>query len=452
MADQQLSKEDKSALHAIHSIHVLSQEPNSPLHSATTFEDLHLSKDLLKGIYNSGFARPSKIQAHSLPMLLKNPPEHLIAQAQSGTGKTAAFSLAILTRLNYSDPSTQAIILAPSRELARQIVEVMKRLAKFTSAVITQVVPESVYRKEPIEGHVLVGTPGRMTDMITRRIPGTEGGRHARTFINVSKVGMLILDEADCMLDAQGLGDQSLRIKKFLPNDIQLVFFSATWDEHVIKFADRFTSGSANHIRLQTYELTLEYVKQFFIDCDDEEDRFRVLIALYGIMTIAQSIIFVERRDVAERIARRMIASGHQVSFLHGGLIPEERDMVMDAFRMAQTKVLVTTNVLARGIDIERVNMVINYDLPKTRTGKSDPVTYLHRIGRTGRFGRLGISVNFVHNPSSFIALEDIQEYFHSRIARVPTELEQGDRMLNDDAEHARLERMERFFKLAMKE
>ncbi|KAG0301923.1 RNA helicase required for poly(A+) mRNA export [Dissophora globulifera] len=423
----------------MHEISVLQQNPESPLHSVATFEDLNLSDELKKGLYLSGYTRPSKIQAHALPLLLRNPPEHLIAQAQTGTGKTATFCLALLSRLDYTDPSTQAIVVAPSRELARQIFDVMKTLARFTAATITQIVPHVVRTSDKITGHIIIGTPGKLGDMIKRTM----------TLAQRSRVKMLVLDEADLMLDLQGLGNQSLQIKKLLPDSIQLIFFSATWDDTVDKFAHRFITGLSNQIRLETYQLTLEYVKQFFIDCDSEDDRFQVLVGLYGIMTISQSIIF--KRAMAEKISTKMILNHHQVSFLHGGLEPEERDDVMDEFRSGRTKVLVTTNVLARGIDVERVNMVINYDLPLDNDGKPDPNTYLHRIGRTGRFGRLGVSVNFVHDHSSQEVLAEFQNHFDREILRVPTELDEADGVMVADQESARLERIEAFFKKAMK-
>ncbi|KAF9112067.1 RNA helicase required for poly(A+) mRNA export [Mortierella sp. AM989] len=384
-------------------------------------------------------------------MLLKDPPKHLIAQAQSGTGKTAAFSLAILSRLDFNNPSTQAIVLAPTRELARQIVDVMKELARFTPAIITQVIPESGQRSEPITGQILIGTPGKLGDMIKRFVPGSSSNTTRRKFIDVSSVRMLVLDEADCMLDLQGLLQQIEMVKRLLPYNLQLIFFSATWDDAVFHFANTFVNKSANRILLKTFQLSLTSVKQFYIDCESEEDRFQVLVGLYGIMTIGQSIIFVKLREVARKIANRMTDKGHHVSFLHGHLLPDERDIVMDSFRSGRCKVLVTTNVLARGIDIERVNMVINYDLPVDKEDRADPTTYLHRIGRTGRFGRSGVSVNFVHSHSSYSIMNEIAQHHNCPVVKIPTELDRGDGDTLQDWEDGRLERMEAFFKEHLK-
>ncbi|KAF9563032.1 RNA helicase required for poly(A+) mRNA export [Mortierella alpina] len=431
---------------SIEEVEVQQTDPTSPLYSVKSFEDLNMDENLLKGIYNAKFAKPSKIQEHALPLLLRDPPEHLIAQAESGTGKTASFSLAVLTRLNRDDPSAQALILAPTRELVKQIVGVITELAKFTSATITAIVrqePGGTF-PEKIDGQIIVGTPGSVGDMIKRKK------------LRVSGIKTLVLDEADYMLDLQGLREHTLKIQRYLPRSIQLVLFSATWDYRIMQFTDQFVSGPRNHIRLPVDKLTVKTIKQFYIDCEDEEDRFEMLVALYSIMTISQSIIFVERRDTADKIARRMRDRHHMVSYLHGYLDPNERDDIIADFRSMKSKVLITTNVLARGIDISTVNLVINYDLPRTRDPNnyrlvSDPITYLHRIGRTGRFGRRGVCVNFIHDRISFEDLQDIENYFKCEIRRVPiAPLSEYGTSLEEQKE-ARIDKMEHFFKQEMK-
>ncbi|KAF9935783.1 RNA helicase required for poly(A+) mRNA export [Mortierella alpina] len=440
---------------SIEEVEVQQTDPTSPLHSVKSFEDLNMDENLLKGIYNAKFAKPSKIQEHALPLLLRDPPEHLIAQAESGTGKTASFSLAVLTRLNRDDPSAQALILAPTRELAKQIVNVIKELAKFTTATITAIVrqEQGVTFPERVESQIVVGTPGSVGDMIKRKK------------LKVSSIKTLVLDEADYMLDLQGLREQTLHIQRYLPRNIQLVLFSATWDYRVTQFTDQFVTGPRNHIRLPVDKLTVKTIKQFYIDCEDEEDRFEMLVALYSIMTISQSIIFVERRDTADKIARKMRNRHHAVSYLHGLLNPNERDDIIADFRSMKSKVLITTNVLARGIDISTVNLVINYDLPRTRDPNDqtaqegnrvwnvipDPVTYLHRIGRTGRFGRRGVCVNFIHDRISFEDLREIENYFKCEIRRVPiVSLSEYGTSL-EEQKQARIDKMEQFFKQEMK-
>ncbi|KAI9005620.1 P-loop containing nucleoside triphosphate hydrolase protein [Hyaloraphidium curvatum] len=339
-----------------------------------TFEEMGLTPELLKGVYAAGFEAPSKIQEKAIPLLLHNPPQNLIGQSQSGTGKTAAFSLSILSRVDPKVKATQALVLAPSRELARQIYDVIKELGKFTSVDIALIVRDSYDRDGKIDAQVVVGTPGTVIDVVRKRT------------LNVQKVRFFCLDEADNMLDQQGLGDQSLSV---------------------------------------------DGIKQLYMNCTDEAHKFETLVNLYGLLTIGQSIIFVSRRDVADRIAKEMTEQGHKVISLHGGFDAAERDSVMDAFRSGKAKVLITTNVLARGIDILMVNVVINYDMPTDAQGRPDPETYLHRIGRTGRFGRKGISINFVHDRRSREQMRYMEDYFQRPITEVDaSSLEHIEEML----------------------
>ncbi|KAG0041286.1 RNA helicase required for poly(A+) mRNA export [Gryganskiella cystojenkinii] len=387
------------------------------------------------------YVKPSKIQEHALPLLMRDPPENLIAQSQSGTGKTAAFSLAILHRIDPSNPATQAMVVAPTRELARQIVDVMKELGRFTSITFA----EAVRQNEPvaittIEAQVVVGTPGTMLNLLQRKK------------LNVTQLRMLALDEADNLLNLQSLGVQTMHLKRKVPESAQKIFFSATWEDNIVEFAKSFAGQNANQIRLERNELTVKSIKQFYVDCDSEQDRFEILAGLYGIMTISQSMIFVGRRDTAELIAKMMIDRNHAVTFLHAGLTPTDRDKLIDEFRNGRSKVLIATNVLSRGIDVANVNLVVNYDLPTQYGGKADCDTYLHRIGRTGRFGRLGVTINFIHNESSFEVLNTIQNHFGCDILCVPTHLDVADGTSAQDQSHGRLDRMEEFIKAAMKE
>ncbi|KAI9669944.1 MAG: RNA helicase required for poly(A+) mRNA export [Alyxoria varia] len=384
-------------------------DPNNPLYSVKSFEELHIPKTILDGIYHLNFRRPSKIQERALPLLLSDPPTNLIGQSQSGTGKTAAFVLNILTRIKLDLKQPQALIVAPSRELARQIHGVVQTMASFTEGfVVSQAIPDPNMRGVKIEGHVVVGTPGTVTDTIRKRL------------FDVSQVKVLVLDEADNMLDQQGLGDQCTRVKSLLPKNLQIVLFSATFPDYVTRYADRFAPNS-NQITLKHEELTVEGIKQLYMDCDSEQHKYECLVKLYGLMTIGSSIIFVKRRDTAAEIEKRMTSEGHTVASLTGALEGAERDSIIDKFRNGQAKVLITTNVLARGIDVQSVSMVINYDVPEKEHGIADPETYLHRIGRTGRFGRVGVSITFVYNEQSFRVLSDIAEFYGVTLSKLPT-------------------------------
>ncbi|KAF9970930.1 RNA helicase required for poly(A+) mRNA export [Actinomortierella ambigua] len=415
---------------------------NSPIVSASSFEDIHLPDELVRAAYMCKFVKPSKIQASSIPLLQKG--EHLIAQAQSGTGKTAAFVLAMLQAIDYKMLKTQvfifrlivcdykAIVLVPTRELARQVVGVIRELGQFTKVKVQAAIPEvrfsSLEEQRKFEAnfppddpayqpfnpnrpmaHIVVGTPGRTGDIIKRRK------------LDASHVKMLVLDEADHMLDFQGLSEQSLNLTRLLPSNVQKILFSATWREPVLTFAQRFVGGNCNRITLKMNEVAVRCITQFYMDCRDNEHRFELLVSLYGVMTVSQSIIFVQRRKDADEIAARMTERHHAVMSLHGGMDTSERDRRIDDFRNARCKVLIATNVLARGLDVTNVNVVINYDLPTTAQGMPDTEAYLHRVGRTGRFGRMGVTVSFVHSERCFNILRTVADTYACDFTRLPT-------------------------------
>ncbi|OCH93062.1 DEAD-domain-containing protein [Obba rivulosa] len=396
-------------------------DPNSPLYSVKTFEELGLNPDLLKGVYVMGFSKPSKIQERALPLLLADPPQNLIGQSQSGTGKTAAFVLTMLSRIDFTKNKTQALCLAPSRELARQIMSVVVAMGKFTPVTTEYAIKEHLPKgASRITAHIVVGTPGTMTDLIRRKV------------LDVSEVKVFVLDEADNMLDSDGLGEQTLRVKNMLPRShpVQIVLFSATFPDHVRSFANNF-APKANKIELQKNEISVDNIRQFYLDCRSEEHKYEVLVSIYTVLTIGQSIIFCQHRHTADRIGQRMTAEGHKVASLHGAKDASERDAIIDRFREGREKVLITTNVIARGIDVMQVNMVVNYDLPllnerdnwgNKEDARPDIETYIHRIGRTGRFGRKGISVNFVHNKQTWDQMQEIEKATGKQIIRVETD------------------------------
>lgn len=359
------------------------------------------------------FHKPSKIQERALPLLLMNPARNLIGQSQSGTGKTAAFVLNMLSRVDLSTDQPQALVLAPTRELAKQISSVCALMGAFLQEKglqVTEAIPNPAMRGQQYRGQIIVGTPGTTMDMMKRRQLDGKG------------IKILTLDEADNMLDLQGMGDQCKRVKQLLPKDIQTVLFSATFPPEVLDFASVF-APNANQITLEVENLTVKGIKQMYLDCDSDEEKYNALVKFYGLMTIASSIIFVRRRDTAAEIERRMTAEGHAVASLTGALEGGDRDAVFNKFRSGEAKVLITTNVLSRGIDVQTVTMVINYDIPETAGGKPDFETYLHRIGRTGRFGRTGAALSFVHDKKSWMNLMAICNHFGVE----PTKLDTSD-------------------------
>eukprot|EP00158_Paraphelidium_tribonemae_P004356 Partr_v1_DN26710_c0_g1_i4_m9129 putative ATPdependent RNA helicase len=392
-----------------HEVEVKLADPKAELFAAESFELLNVSPEILKGLYAMNFTKPSKIQGRALPLLMAKPYRNFIGQSQSGTGKTGAFTLAALSRVNVSIPQPQTLILAPTRELATQILSVVKAMSQFTQITSCAAVKDSIRRGQAVGDHVIVGTPGTIQDLLKVRA------------INPQQIAMLIIDEADHMLDRQGMGDQTIRIRRMLGANCQVVLFSATYRDDVRMFAERVVPD-ANMIQLKREELSVEAIRQLYLDCQNEEQKYETLCNIYGLCNIGQSIIFCHTRNTADKIAARMQSDGHKVTVLHGKLEAADRERIFNSYLAGETKVLITTNLLARGIDVLDVNLVINYDLPLDGRGKPDFETYLHRIGRTGRFGRRGISINFVHDDKSQRDNNEISEFFGKPIARIGTE------------------------------
>mmetsp|Transcript_24637 Transcript_24637/g.61537 ORF Transcript_24637/g.61537 Transcript_24637/m.61537 type:complete len:503 (+) Transcript_24637:214-1722(+) len=397
-------------------VEVLQNDPSTPYFSASTFEELGFKEELLKGIYAMKFNKPSQIQASSLPMIVGDRATNLIGQGHNGSGKTACFVLGMLSRVDTTKKEIQALCVVPTRELARQIKDVVLTMGKFTGVSVYLAVKQSDEERAKvgrlqglIEDHVVVGTPGKILELLKyRHIMG-------RT------VKIFVLDEADQMVDTQGMGDQTLRIKKTLDKDVLTILFSATYADAVRELALKL-APNANQITIKREQLSLDSIKQYYFDCrgGDRNRRFEVLSEIYAYLTIGQSIIFVRTRRDASELTEKMRAEGHTVSLLFGGdMLPEERDRVIDEFRQGTTKVLITTNVLARGVDVLQVTVVINYDMPTTGDRAPDPETYLHRIGRTGRFGRRGIAINFIHDEESRYTLEAIEKYYGHKATKV---------------------------------
>ncbi|XP_043064414.1 DEAD-box helicase Dbp80 isoform X2 [Drosophila ficusphila] len=394
------------------SLDIQQKNPNSPLHSVKTFEALHLKGELLKGIYAMGFNTPSKIQETALPTLLADPPQNMIAQSQSGTGKTAAFVLAMLSRVNVNLNHPQVLCLSPTYELAIQTGEVAARMGQFCPDIKLRfaVRGEEVDRSKKIEEHILIGTPGKLLDW----------GLKFRLF-DMKKIAVFVLDEADVMIATQGHHDQCIRIHKMLNPQCQMLFFSATYDKEVMDFA-RLIVTDPTIIRLMREEESLDNIKQYYVQCNNEDGKYTAIQNIYGCISIGQAIIFCHTRRTAAWLAAKMTSDGHSVAVLSGDLTVEQRLAVLDRFRSGLEKVLITTNVLSRGIDIEQVTIVVNFDLPVDVVGNADCETYLHRIGRTGRFGKSGIAINLITDEKSMKVCSDIEKHFKKVIEVLNTD------------------------------
>lgn len=389
-------------------VEVQQKDPNSPLYSVKTFEELNLSEKLLNGVYAMNFNKPSKIQETALPMLLADPPNNMIAQSQSGTGKTAAFVLTMLSRVDHKKPYPQALCLSPTYELALQTGGVLEKMGKFLIEDGLKVA-YAVRGSRPLMGakcndHIIIGTPGSVLDWVMRH----------RSF-DPKKLSVFVLDEADVMISQQGHQDQSIRIKKTMKPDCQTLLFSATYDKEVMNFASTIVSDAVV-IRLRKEEESLDNIKQYYVMCSSSEEKYEALANLYGALTIGQTMVFCHTRKAVNWLAEKLSKDGHAVALLTGELEIEQRLAVLNRFRDGKEKVLITTNVAARGIDVEQVTIVINYDMPIDQLNRPDYETYLHRIGRTGRFGKHGLAINFVDGRRTMAMVENISKHFNKPI------------------------------------
>ncbi|KAG1715039.1 Eukaryotic initiation factor 4A-II [Nymphon striatum] len=365
------------------------------------FDDMELNEPLLRGVYAYGFEKPSAIQQRAIMPCIKG--HDVIAQAQSGTGKTATFSISILQQINPEIRECQALILAPTRELAQQIQKVVLSLGDYMNtmchACIGGTNVRDDMRKLEAGTHIVVGTPGRVFDMMQRRALRSE------------YIKMFVLDEADEML-SRGFKDQIYDIFRVLNPNIQVILLSATMPMDVLEVTKRFMREPIR-ILVKREELTLEGIKQFFVNVNKEEWKFETLCDLYETLTITQAVIFCNTRRKVEWLTAKLHEKDFTVSAMHGEMEQKERDLIMREFRSGSSRVLITTDLLARGIDVQQVSLVINFDLPNNREN------YIHRIGRGGRFGRKGVAINFVTDDDKR-TMHDIEQFYNTKVDEMP--------------------------------
>merc|ERR1711971_948608 len=365
-----------------------------------TFDAMGLHENLLRGIYAYGFEKPSAIQQRGIVPFAKK--LDVIQQAQSGTGKTATFCAGILQNVDYEQ--AEVLALAPTRELAQQIEKVMRALGDYLSVKCHACVGGTSVREDQriLQSgvHVVVGTPGRVYDMLRRRA------------MNPSTIKMFCLDEADEML-SRGFKDQIYDIFQLLPTNLQVGVFSATMPPEALEITRKFMNQPVR-ILVKRDELTLEGIKQFYVNVDREEWKLDTLCDLYETLAITQSVIFCNTRRKVDWLTDKMRGRDHTVSATHGDMDQNTRDIIMREFRSGSSRVLITTDLLTRGIDVQQVSLVINYDLP------TQPENYLHRIGRSGRFGRKGVAINFVSRDDERM-LADIQRFYNTVIEELPS-------------------------------
>jgi len=366
-----------------------------------SFDSMELSEQLLRGIYAYGFEKPSAIQQRAIKPMMEN---DIIAQAQSGTGKTGTFLIGSCQKINPSLLACQVIILAPARELAQQIQKVGAGISEYLKIKVhacvggTNVREDVQILKDGV--HIVVGTPGRVYDMITRRA------------LNTSDVKQIVIDEADQMF-AHGFREQLVEIFSCgFPTDCRIGIFSATMPHETLEVMSQFMKNPVK-ILVKNEELTLEGIRQFHIELDHDNQKIEALADLYSSMSITQSIMYCNSRRRVEDLAKALEDRSFAVSVSHGEMDQKLRENVMKDFRAGTTRILITTDLLARGIDIQQVSLVINFDLPPNRE------LYIHRIGRSGRFGRKGTAINLV-SPRDKPILKDIEEFYNTVVVPLP--------------------------------
>jgi ATP-dependent RNA helicase len=366
-----------------------------------SFDEMGLRENLIRGIYAYGFEKPSAVQQRSIIPIVKG--RDVIAQSQSGTGKTAVFSIASLQSIDMSTTDTQVLILSPTRELAEQSQKVILALGDYMSVqchacIGGKSIGEDIRRLD-YGVQIVSGTPGRVFDMIRRR--------HLQT----KTLKMFIIDEADEMLN-QGFKEQIYDIYRYLPPEIQVVLLSATMPQEILDMTRKFMNKPIR-VLVKRDELTLDGIKQFFVAVEKEEWKFDTLCDLYDTLTITQAVIFCNTKRKVDWLTAKMREANFTVSAMHGDMRQVERDAIMKEFRAGGSRVLIATDVWGRGIDVQQVSLVICYDLPNSRE------LYIHRIGRSGRFGRKGVAIIFVKDDDIRI-LRDIEQYYSTQIDEMP--------------------------------
>ena len=363
------------------------------------FEDLQINDDIKRAVLEMGFEEPSPIQAQSIPVILSG--KDVIGQAQTGTGKTAAFSIPLLEMVNPEDKSLQAVVLCPTRELAIQVSSEIRKIGKYMHGVKTL----PVYGGQPIDRQikslkggvqVVIGTPGRVIDHINRKT------------LKLDNVKMVMLDEADEMLDMGFREDIEMILSK-TPEERQTTFFSATMPKGILDLTKQYQKDPV-HIKVVRKELTVPNIKQYYIETRSS-NKLEVLCRLVDVYNPKLSVVFTNTKKGADELVSDLQARGYFADALHGDLKQTQRDIVMDKFRNGTIDILVATDVAARGIDVDDVEAVFNYDLPQ------DEEYYVHRIGRTGRAGRNGISFSFVFGKD-MRKMRDIERYTKTKLVK----------------------------------
>jgi translation initiation factor 4A len=372
----------------------------------TSFDGLNLNESLLKGVYLYGFTKPSPIQIKGIESIGSS--KDCLLQSQSGTGKTATYLLGVLNRLEENDKN-QCIILSPTRELALQIFSVATELSKETKLTVINSSGGVNIRESKSalkKANLIIGTLGRLKHMIEDKV------------ISMHSIKIFVMDEADEVL-ADGISDKLNFIFQKMPTGIQTILISATMNPNVFTLTKKFLHDPIK-ILLKNSEVAVEIISQFYVEIDTEEGKLDTLLDLYGIASTTQTIIFCNTIRKVEWLKENLEKNNFTITCIHSKMTQIERDEVVKEFRDGKTRLLLTTDLLARGIDIPQVNLVVNYDLPPSKE------TYIHRIGRCGRFGKKGVAISLIKtdDQSDTKTLQKMKQIYKVDIRELPSDID----------------------------
>ena len=365
-------------------------------------EHLELKPKLLRGVYGYGFEQPSPIQKKSIiPMIQRN---DVIAQAQSGTGKTGAFTISSLQIVDEENPNPQIIIMSPTRELSKQIHQVCSSFSNMMSVKLKLLIggTSTDQDKEELENEspqIIIGCPGRIHDMLRRK------------YLNPAHISLLVLDEADEMLSS-GFKDQIYNIFQFLNNNIQVGLFSATFASELYNLTTKFMRDP-KRILVKQDQLTLQGIRQYYVGLENDEQKYAALKDLFSTISVSQCIIYCNSINRTNDLYMAMKQEGYPVIAIHSNMTDAERRDSYSAFKEGHARVIICTDLFSRGIDVQQVSIVINFDLPKSVH------VYIHRIGRSGRWGRKGVGINFITKRDQG-KLQQIREFYTTEINELP--------------------------------
>ena len=368
-----------------------------------SWEDIDCDSSLLRGIYAYGFENPSPIQKKAILPVIEG--RDIIAQAQSGTGKTGCFTIGALSKINLENKKTQILILSPTRELSQQIIDVLNNLGSFMKGLTTQLLIGGTSSEESGRKllndvpHIVVGCPGRVYDMLCREK------------LSPNDISLIVLDEADDMLSS-GFKEQVYNILQYMPTTTQFGLFSATIPVELNSLTDKFLRNPVK-ILVKSEMLTLEGINQYFINLDSDSQKFNTLQSLFSSLTVSQTIIYCNSVSRVQELYDAMTSENYAVCQIHSNMEKQERTDSFNEFKNGKYRVLISSDLTARGIDIQQVSTVINFDIP------NGVDKYLHRIGRSGRWGRKGTAINFV-TRRDVRNMKDIESHYRTQIQEMP--------------------------------